>query len=119
MPKTTTMSESNNELILAWKSPRIKRFVLPLSILEEDSNGLSALLDKSVHACRSRFKSGTIISHLLYMNEIMLYAKNEQNITWVFQHRPDIWSGKVLTPHCQQRQDEEHLWNQPTRGSDR
>ena len=49
---------------------------------------LSALLDKSTY--RYKFKSGTTINHLLYMDVIKLYAKNEQDIaslmhlTWVF-----------------------------------
>ena len=41
-------------------------------------NPLSALLDKSTYECR--FKSGTTINHLLYMDDIKLYAKNEQDI---------------------------------------
>ena len=41
-------------------------------------NGLSALLDKSTYGYR--FKSGTTINHLLYMDDIKLYAKNEQDI---------------------------------------
>ena len=39
-------------------------------------NLLSALLDKSAY--EYRFKSGTTINHLLYINDIKLYAKNEQ-----------------------------------------
>ena len=41
-------------------------------------NPLSALLDKSTYGYR--FKSGTTINHLLYMDDIKLYAKNEQDI---------------------------------------
>ena len=43
-------------------------------------NPLSALLDKSTYGYR--FKSGTTINHLLYMNDIKLHvcAKNEQDI---------------------------------------
>ena len=40
-------------------------------------NPLSALLDKSFYGYR--FKSGTYINHLLYMDDIKLYAKNEQD----------------------------------------
>ena len=40
-------------------------------------NPLSALLDKSTYGYR--FKSGTTIN-LLYMDDIKLYAKNEQDI---------------------------------------
>ena len=41
-------------------------------------NLLSALLDKSTYEYRS--KSGTTINHLLYMDDMNLYAKNEQYI---------------------------------------
>ena len=41
-------------------------------------NPLSALLDKSTYGYR--FKSGTTINHLLYMDGIKLYAKNKQAI---------------------------------------
>ena len=36
------------------------------------------MLDKSTYGYR--FKSGTTINHLLYMDNIKLYAKNEQDI---------------------------------------
>ena len=68
--------------------------------------------------------TGTTINHLLYMDDIKLCAKNVQEIdslihlTRVFSLH-DIWSGKVRTPHCQQRQGEEYQWNQPTRVLDR
>ena len=39
---------------------------------------MSALLDNSDYGYR--FKIGTTINHLLYMDEIKLYAKNEQDI---------------------------------------
>ena len=39
LSKTTTMSELKEKPIPTWKSPRIKRSVLPSSVLEEDSNG--------------------------------------------------------------------------------
>ena len=38
-------------------------------------NPLSAILDKSTYGYR--FKSGTTINHLLYMDDIKLYAKSE------------------------------------------
>ena len=41
-------------------------------------NPLSALLDKSAYGYR--FKGGTTINHLLYMDNNKLYAKNEQDI---------------------------------------
>ena len=41
-------------------------------------NSLSALLGMSVYGYR--FKVGTTINHLLYMDYIKLYAQNEQNI---------------------------------------
>ena len=39
---------------------------------------LSALMDNSTYGYR--FKSGITINHLLYMDDIKLYAKNEQDI---------------------------------------
>ena len=41
-------------------------------------NPLSALLNKSIYGYR--FKSGTTINHLIYMGEIKLSSKNEQDI---------------------------------------
>ena len=41
-------------------------------------NPTSALLDKSTYGYQ--FKSGTTINHLLYMGDIKLYSKNEQDI---------------------------------------
>ena len=51
-------------------------------------NPLSAFLDKSAYGCR--FKIDTTVNSLLYMDDIRLYAKEEQGIdslihlTWVF-----------------------------------
>ena len=42
------------------------------------ANPLSALLEKSTYGYR--FKSGTTINHLLFMDDLKLYAKNEQDI---------------------------------------
>ena len=89
------------------------------------STRMSALLDNSDYGYR--FKIGTTINHLLYMDEIKLYAKNEQDIdsmihlTRVFSywHQHNIWSRKVRTPHCQQKLGKEHQWNQATREPDR
>ena len=41
-------------------------------------NPLSALLGKSTYGYK--FKSGTTLNHLLYIDDIRLYAKNEQDI---------------------------------------
>ena len=41
-------------------------------------NSLSALLNKSTYGYR--FKSGTTINHLRYMDDIKLIANNEQDI---------------------------------------
>ncbi len=41
-------------------------------------NPLSQIITKSGFGYR--FRSGTIISHLLYMDDIKLYARNEQDI---------------------------------------
>ena len=85
---------------------------------------MSALLDKRTY--EHRFISGTIINHLLYMNEIKLYAKNEQDIDLVIHlnrvFRSDIGITFGLAKcdaSFQPKKGEEHLWNQPTSGSDR
>ena len=87
-------------------------------------NPLSALLDKSTYGYR--FKSGTTINHPLYMDDIKLYAMNEQDIDSLI-HRTRVFSsdigmtfGLAKCGHLiVKRQGEEHLWNQPTRGSNK
>ena len=68
---------------------------------------LSALLDTSTYGYR--FKSGNTINHLLYMDEVKLYAMLCSDIGMIFGQKP----------HCQQRHGDEHQWNQLTRESDR
>ena len=55
-------------------------------------NQFSALLDKSIY--KHRFKSGTTISHLLYIDDIKLYAKNEQDIN-SFIHLTRVFSSDI------------------------
>ena len=64
---------------------------------------MSALLDNSDYGYR--FKIGTTINHLLYMDEIKLYAKNEQDIdsmihlTRVFSYDINITFGVAKWEH--------------------
>ena len=53
---------------------------------------LGALLDKSAYGYR--FKGGTTINHRLYMNDIKLYAKNEQNIDSLI-HLTQVFSSDI------------------------
>ena len=55
-------------------------------------NPLSALLNKS--ASGYRFKGGTTINHLLYMDDIKLYARNEQNIDSLI-HLTRVFSSNI------------------------
>ena len=55
-------------------------------------NPLSAVLDKSTYGYR--FKSGNTINHLLYMNYIKLYAKNEQDIDSLI-HLTQVFSSNI------------------------
>ena len=57
-------------------------------------NLLSALLGKSTY--EYRFQSGTTINHLLYMGNIKLYAKNEQDI-YSLIHLTRVFSSDIGT----------------------
>ena len=57
-------------------------------------NPLSALLDKSTYGYR--LKSSTTINHLLYMDDIKLYAKNEQDIDSLI-HLTQVFSSDIGT----------------------
>ena len=56
---------------------------------------LSALLNKSVYGYR--LKSGTPINHLLYMDDIKLYAKNERDINSLI-HLTRVLSSNISMP---------------------
>ena len=83
-----TQSMSHWKTTLPSNSKSITEVAIKCGVYQRDApsplqfcitlNPLSALLDKSTY--RYRFKSGTTINHLIYMDDIKLYAKNEQNI---------------------------------------
>ena len=56
---------------------------------------LSALLNKSVYGYR--LKSGTAINHLLYIDDIKLYAKNERDINSL-THLTRVLSSNISMP---------------------
>ena len=118
------------QLMSHWRKKSITDITIKCCIYQRDAlapllfcirrNPLNVLLDKTAYGYR--LKGGTIINHP-YVDNINLYARMSRTsahwcislgclvLTFAWQ------SGKVRTPHCQQRQGEERQWNQPTRGS--
>ena len=87
---------------LSAKSKSIAGITIKCSVYQRDAlspllfcialNPLSVMLDKSTY--EYRFKSGTTINHLLYMDNIKLYAKNEQDIESLI-HLTRVFSSNI------------------------